>query len=146
VTSAELWRGVGEHLQRVRLARKWKPIDVERMGGPSYKTVQAIEDGEIGHVDSLDKCARALGLSIVDIINAVLAARETPLSPEAAHIIRKFNEATIAGRTALLSVANALPTAGSTTGTAPIPAGAAAPPAGRRPRPARPAAKRRTAE
>jgi hypothetical protein len=146
VTAPELWRAVGEHLQRVRLARKWKPIDVERMGGPSYKTVQAIEDGDVGHVDSLDKCARALGLSVVDIINAVLAARETPLSPEAAQIIRKFNETTIAGRTALLSVANALPPAASTIGTPPIPGAAAAPGANRRPRPVRPEVKRRTAE
>jgi hypothetical protein len=142
----EMWRAVGEHLQRVRLARKWKPIDVERMGGPSYKTVQAIEDGEAGNVESLDRCARALGLSLVDILNTVLTARETPLSPEAASIVRKFNETTIAGRSALLSVANALPPARSTSGTAPRPAGAAAPAAGHRPRPGPPGAKRRTAE
>jgi hypothetical protein len=144
VTSAEMWRDVGEHLQRVRLARKWKPIDVERMGGPSYKTVQAIEDGEAGHTDSFDKCARALGLSLPDIINTVLSAREKPLSPEEALIVRKFNATTIAGRTALLSVANALPPARSTSGTVPIPDGAAAPPADRPPRPAPRGAKRRT--
>jgi hypothetical protein len=118
-----MWQGVGEHLQRARLALKWKPIDVERAGGPSYKTVQAIENGEAGNTESLDKCARALGLSIVDVLHHVLSTRETPLSPEAAHIVRKFNETTIAGRTALLSVANALPPAQSTSGTIPIPGG-----------------------
>jgi hypothetical protein len=146
VTSAEMWRAVGEHLQRVRLARKWNPTDVERHGGPSYKTVQAIEDGEAGHTESFDKCARALGLSIVDILHAVVASRERPLSPEAALIVRKFNETTIAGRTALLSVANALPPAESTSGIVPKPGAAAAPAAGHRPRPGPPGAKRRTAE
>ena len=132
VTSTEMWQAVGEQLQRARLARKWKPIDVERRGGPSYKTVQAIENGQAGNTESLDKCARALELSIVDVLYAVLASRETPLTPEAAHIVRKFSETTIAGRTALLSVANALPPAQSTSGTAPIPGAAAGPGARRR--------------
>jgi hypothetical protein len=127
VTFEEMCQAVGEHLQRARLARKWKPIDVERAGGPSYKTVQAIENGEAGNFESLHKCATALQLSIVDVLYAVLAARERPLSPEAAHIVQKFNEATIAGRTALLSVASALPPAQSTRGTVPKPDGAAGP-------------------
>lgn len=137
VTSAELWQAVGSELQRARLARKWKPIDVERAGGPSYKTVQAIEAGDVGTVESLDKCATALHLSVVDVLYAVLASRETPLSPEAAHVVRKFATTTIAGRSALLQVANALPLQETTTGIAPIPDGAAAPAAPRRSRPAR---------
>lgn len=132
VTPADMWQAVGKELQRARLARKWKPIDVERAQGPSYKTVQAIENGEAVNIESLDKCARALQLSIVDVLYAVLASRETPLSPEAAHIVRKFNETTIAGRQAILSVANALPPAQSTTGTAPIPGAVAGPKAPRR--------------
>jgi len=78
---------VGEELQRARLSRKLKPTDVERLGGPSYKTVQAIEEGEAGHIESLDKCARALDLSIIDVLYSVLSRRETPLSPEAALIV-----------------------------------------------------------
>ena len=125
VTPTEMWHAVGEHLQRVRLRRKLKPIDVERADGPSYKTVQAIENGEAGTTDGLDKYARALQLSIVDVLHDVLATRETPLSPEAAQIVRKFNETTIAGRQALLMVANALPPAPSASGTPPIPGGEA---------------------
>jgi len=127
-----MWRAVGEELQRARLLRKWKPIHVDRAGGPNYKTVQAIENGDAGTTESLSKCARALNLSIVDILSAVLSSRETPLSPEAAHIVRKFNETTIAGRQALLVVADALPPAQSTTGTVPRPAAAAGPKATRR--------------
>ncbi len=132
VTSADMWQAVGKQLQDARLRRKWKPIDVERKGGPSYKTVQAIENGEAGNTESLDKCARALGLSIVDVLHSVLSSRETPLSPEAARLVRKFNETTIDGRTALLAMANALPSAQSTSGTAPIPGGAAGPKGPRR--------------
>jgi hypothetical protein len=107
----ELLQAVGEHLQRARLQRKWKPIHVERAGGPTYKTVQAIENGEAGHFESLEKFAKALELSIVDVLYAVLASRETPLSPEAALLVRRFNETTVAGRQALLAMATALPPA-----------------------------------
>ncbi len=136
VSFAELLRAIGVELQRARLARKWRPTDVEKRGGPSYKTVQAIEDGEPGHVESLEKCAKALDLSIVDVFYAVLASGETPLSPEAAHLVQKFSETTIAGRQALLAMANALPPAD----------GAVKPRAPRRSRPVRPAAKPRTDE
>lgn len=144
VDLADMLRGVGEHLQRARLSRKWKVTDVERAGGPSYKTVQAIEEGDAGHIESLDKCAKALQLSIVDVMYAVLASRETPLSPEAAQLVRQFNETTIAGRTALLAMANALPAAASPRG--PRPAPPAAPRTSGRSRPGPPGSKRRTEE
>jgi transcriptional regulator with XRE-family HTH domain len=145
VTPAELRQGVGQALERARLNRKWKPIDVERAGGPSYKTVQAIENGDLGTVESLEKCARALGVSIVDVLYSVLASRETPLSPEAAQIVRIFSETTVAGRTALLALANALPRAAETSGTPPIPDGEATPSKPRPPRPVPKGSARRTA-
>lgn len=146
VTTAELWQSVGEELQRARLRRKWKPLDVERADGPSYKTVQAIEAGDVGTVESLDKYARALHLSIVDVLYSVLASRETPLSPEASQIVRRFSETTIAGRAALLQVANALPSSIVVTGTAPIPDAAPTPRAPRRSRTGPRVKARRTAE
>jgi hypothetical protein len=124
-----MWRAIGKSLRDVRLAHKLKPTDVERRGGPSYKTVQAIEDGEAGHTESFDKCATALGLSLPDVINAVLEARQTPLSPEAAYLVKIFNETTIDGRTALLAMATALAREMS---AAPRPGGGAAPRAPRR--------------
>jgi hypothetical protein len=144
VTPAELWKAVGVALQRARLDRHEKPIDVERAGGPTYKTVQAIEAGDAGTVDSLEKCARALDLSIVDVLHAVLESRVTPLSPEAAQIVRKFAETTVAGRTALLATANALPLAETPAGPPLKAAGAGTPPKAGPPRPGRRAARRRT--
>lgn len=141
VTAAELWQTVGKILERRRQDRRWRPIDIERVGGPSYKTVQAIEDGAVGNIESLDKHARALDLSLVDILHEVLVSTSTPLSPEAAHIVRRFALMTVASRAALLAIANALPVEAEPLPTA---SGAAAPPGPNPPRPARPRRVRRT--
>lgn len=145
VTPAEMWQAVGQALERSRLDRQWNHSDVEHHGGPSSKTVKAIEAGDAGTVDSLEKCAHALGLSIVDILYFILASTTTPLSPEAAQLVRKFAETTVEGRTAMLAVAIAVPLAAETTGIPPIPGGEAAPPTTRPPRPGPRAATRRTA-
>jgi hypothetical protein len=80
VTPTEMWQAVGLELQRVRLARKLKPIQVERAGGPTYKTVQAIEDGRAGTVKNLEKYAEVLNISIVDV-----AARGPDRAHDPAH-------------------------------------------------------------
>jgi hypothetical protein len=109
VTPGEMWRDVGKVLRDARLDKHLTPLDVERAGGPTYKTVQAIEDGRAGNVRNLEKCAAAPQLSIVDVLYAVLNSRERPLSPEAAQIVRTYAETTVAGRTALVALSNALP-------------------------------------
>jgi hypothetical protein len=124
----------------VRLSRKLKPIQVERAGGPTYKTVQAIEDGRAGTVKNLEKYAEVLNISIVDVLHGVLTARTTPLTPEAAHLVRKFAETMVEGRTALIAMSNAVPT----PGPAPTPADAATPSAPGRSRVVQRAATRRT--
>lgn len=145
VTSAEMWQAVGKVLASKRLDRRWRPIDIQRAGGPSYKTVQAIDAGDVGTVESLEKYAGALKLSIVDILHSVLESRLTPLTPEAAHVVRKFAETTVDGRTAILAVANAVPPAAQTTGIPPIPGAAGTPTTPRPPRPGPQVTKRRTA-
>jgi hypothetical protein len=145
VTDEELWVAVGQTLQRYRLNRKWRPIDVERNGGPTYKTVQTIEAGDAGTVESLGKYARALGLECIDILTSIIDAGKTPLTPEAAHVVRKLYGTTVAGRTALLGVSDALPWAAETTGPAPIPGDAGPRRAPRPPRPGPRGVTRRTA-
>jgi hypothetical protein len=136
---------VGLVLQRERLNRKWTLMDVQRHGGPSYKTVQTIEEGTPGAFESLDKCARALGLEIVDVLNSVLESRVKPLTPEAAMIVRVFNETTVDGRTAFVALANAAKALVAAEGTGPSkPAGETTPPTPRPPRPALKATRRRT--
>jgi hypothetical protein len=139
VTFSELWKSVGKTLKAKRIDREWRPIDVERAGGPSYKTVQAIERGQAGNVESFDRYARALNLSIVDIIYGVMAP-DTALSPEAAHVVRIFSQTTVEGRTAMLAMVNALPAAAP----AAVPAGGGAPPKPDRSRGGLPVPGRRT--
>lgn len=144
VTPADLWLAVGRVLERTRLDRHWRPIDVERAGGPSYKTVQAIERGDAGTVEMLEKHAHVLDLSIVDVLASILTRAVNPISPEASQIVRKFSSTTVEGRQAMLAIANALPTVESVAPMPPIPAAAGAPRGAHPPRPARPALKKRT--
>jgi transcriptional regulator with XRE-family HTH domain len=141
VTSADMWQAVGDLLAQARHAKKWTATDVERAGGPSYKTVQAIETGQAGNVESLQKCAQALGLELVDILHAVLESKVTPLTPEAAHVVRAFTETTVAGRSAFVALANAVERVAVTPSS---PSDAATPPAPHPPRPVPRAVTRRT--
>ena len=149
VTSAEMLVAVGLVLQHERLKRKWTVSDVETNGGPSYKTVQTIEEGTPGTFESLDKCAHALGLELVDVLNAVLESRVKPLTPEAAMIVRVFNETTVECRTAFVALANAAKAlilhAAEATESAPKPAAETTLPPSRPPRPALKATRRRSA-
>jgi hypothetical protein len=145
VTPAELWRDVEKQFRQARLDKQWTPLDVQRAGGPTYKTVQAIEAGRAGNVKNLEKCADALEISFIAVLDAVLAARVTPISPEASYIVRKFVETTVAGRTALLAMANALPVE-TPPAAASTPTGAATPPAPGRSRPGLKAAARRSGQ
>lgn len=119
VTPEELWRAVGEMLLVQRNRRNWNASDVERHGGPTYKTVQAIEKGRVGRVDNLARHAEALGLSLVDLLRAALSKTNKALSPEAEQVVRKFERTTVEGRQALLALAQALPDAAEATLEAP---------------------------
>jgi hypothetical protein len=111
VTDAEFWTGVGEQLmlQRTRMGLK-NASAVQRRGGPNYKTIANNEAGQIAHLASLREHAEALGLSVVDLFQTVLSRDgDRPFTPEAQQIVAKFEHTTIAGRTALLALAQALP-------------------------------------
>lgn len=122
VTPAEMWRGVGKVFQDARLEKGWTLTDVQDHGGPTYKTVKAIEAGKAGNVENLKKTAEALNLSIVDVLYSVLSAREKKLSPEAAFVVRRFEETTVGGRTALVATAAAVETAAPEAPIQPTPA------------------------
>lgn len=111
VTPTELWRAVGEQLLLHRTRKGWKPFDVQKNGGPTYKTVQAIDKGRIRRLDMLAEYAAALGLSIVDLLSTILLASAPSLSPESVQIVRKYERTTIEGRRALIALAQALPDA-----------------------------------
>jgi hypothetical protein len=109
VTNAELWRAVGRELVAARLRMGLEHAsDVEGVGGPTNKTVSRIEKGQIGRTDKLAEYTSALGLSLADVLRAVLVT-DHALSPEAELIVRKFERATVEGRQALLATAAVLP-------------------------------------
>jgi hypothetical protein len=123
VTPEQLWRAVGELLLIARTRREWNASDVEHHGGPTYKTVQKIERGEVGQVAMLAQHAEALGLSLVDVLRAALERTATPLSPEAALVLRKFERTTVEGRQALLALCQVLPDATGPEASGPPPGG-----------------------
>lgn len=111
VTTPELWKALGDALTLRRKDRGWNHSDVERQGGPNYKTVANHERGRIIRVDKLEAHVNALGWTLSDLLRAVLGSAEQPLSPEAAQVVRVFQRTTVAGRQALLALAVALPLA-----------------------------------
>ena len=102
----KFWLEVGELLLVHRRRQGWTASDVERAGGPTYKTAQSIEKGKIGTVSNLQLHSHALGLKVSDVLRSVLAPQE--LSPEVAQIIRVYETTTIEGRLALTQVARAV--------------------------------------
>jgi hypothetical protein len=105
----ELWEAVGDLLRKQRLRRGWKYVtDVEKHGGPTYKTVQDIEDGKPKTIDALSKHAAAVGLTLVDVLHSALNRASKPTSPEAAQILRKFERATVQGRALMTALADQL--------------------------------------
>lgn len=112
MTDRELWELVGEQLLLRRSKLGLKPFDVDQAGGPNYKTVQAIDRGEIARVASVSEYAQVVGLSLVDILRSILQRESEPLTPEAAQLLEKFRKTTNGGRGALLAIARELPLAG----------------------------------
>lgn len=111
VTPDELWRAVGEILLVQRTRKQWNHSDVERHGGPNYKTVGSIERGKIGNLQKLTRHAEALGLSVVDVLRTALRSTSKPLTPEADTLLRRFGQIGVKGRGVLLSMAQVLPDA-----------------------------------
>jgi transcriptional regulator with XRE-family HTH domain len=108
VTPDELWRGVGRVLRDKREARKWNVSQVSARSGIAIKTIQSIEAGDAGNVDKLQLCAEAFGLSIVDVISAVLEQTKTSLSPEAGALLRRFEGLGVSNRRILVELAQSL--------------------------------------
>jgi hypothetical protein len=108
VTAGEMWRAVGKLLTDARESKDWKWSDVEKHGGPSYHVIKDQERGHPKSVSGLERHAKALGLSIVDVLAAVLIQAASPISLEAAAILRAYEQSPVAGRQALVQTARAL--------------------------------------
>ena len=109
VDEEQFWINVGEELQRRRLRLGMKSTNaVAAHGGPTYKTVSEIEAGRVGQIAALRQYCTAVKMTVVDLFRAVLSADRRQLGPELEEIIRKYERAETAGRTAIHSVALAV--------------------------------------
>jgi len=94
MTSPELWRAVGRELRdaRERLGKKWNHIAKETRPRLDAKTQQDIERGHPGTLETVERYAQALGLSIVDVLSAVLKDAEQRPTTEVAAVLRYFEQ------------------------------------------------------
>jgi transcriptional regulator with XRE-family HTH domain len=103
VTEEELWREVGRALREKREQDDLNVTQVAKKAGIDQKTVKAIERGDLRQVDKLAALARALGMSIVDVLSAVLKSSEQRPTPEAATLLRCFEQLATEDRQVLLA-------------------------------------------
>lgn len=106
-TAAAIWLDVARQLRERRKALGWSTQKVERNGGPTYKTVQATEAGDLARIDLLERHAVALGLNLRDVLRAACGMPE-PFSVDARFVARVYDRTTSEGKDALKGMARAL--------------------------------------
>ena len=106
-TPADIWRNIGTLLAARRKALGWSASDVQRNGGPTYKTVLSVERGRVSRLDLLDRHALALDLDLCDVLRDALGI-PAQFSGDACYVARSWAVAPPAGRTALKALARHL--------------------------------------
>lgn len=105
VTEVEFWRAVGQRLAANRKKQRASVSGIEQNGGPTNKTIQEIEAGNVGQLSKLRDYARILEVDLVDVFRTVLQA-EDDQSEELQFVIRQFKRAGVKGRAAFVQVAH----------------------------------------
>jgi hypothetical protein len=112
VTAAEFIQNVADQLAARRLDLEWSVSDVQRHGGPTYKTVQKIEAGHVAAPDVMEKHITALGLTLGEVYTAAFTppgrVQPSRFSQEALDIARVFDQASPKGKQAFRALAQAL--------------------------------------
>lgn len=101
----ELLRRVGQHLMLVRIEKGLHMVDI---GNPSDKIVKKIDAGKAVKLETIEAYAQALGLSLGDVLRAVLAEPSQALTPEAVALLRRFDVMTVRQRYILQTMAEEL--------------------------------------
>lgn len=121
VTEEQFWRAVGDRLA----TRRRKNITLAEMlehGGPTNKTIQEIEAGNIKQLSTLRDYARVVGVDLIDLFRAVLTQDEEEHSEELQFVIRQFKTGGVDGRAAFVSTAKVVEQAQRAAHTPPGPA------------------------
>lgn len=94
MTTSDLWRAVGRELrdEREQQGLKWFHVSTKAKPKIDPKTLQAIERGDPGTMDTVERYAQVLGLSIVDVLSRVMKAAEERPTREAGALMRCFEQ------------------------------------------------------
>lgn len=97
VNERELWRAVGRQLAEIRLRNRYDStlgFATEVHGAPAKNTIDKIERGDPGTLDTLEDYCKALGTSLVSVLKAVLdEAEDGPtLSADSLWVARMYQE------------------------------------------------------
>ena len=94
VTDAKFWALVGSELAKMRLRAGFdRTYSAYRAGAPATATLNDIEEGRIGNVDSLSAYCAMLNVSVLDVFRSVLAEDdEHPLSADARFVAQMFQD------------------------------------------------------
>lgn len=120
VTEDQFWKTVGERLA----ARRRRHISMAAMlqsGGPTNKTIQEIEAGNIKQLSTLRDYARVVGVDLVDLFRTVLTEDEDEHSEELQFVVRQFRTGGVDGRQAFVSTAKVVERAQQVQRTHPEP-------------------------
>lgn len=93
VTDADLWREVGRLLVQARRNKGWMAAHnvYKHGGGPHNSNIGKHERGHVDKIDTLEKHALALDITVVDLFRAALEKMPERLSPQAREIARLFD-------------------------------------------------------
>lgn len=105
-TADHVWRDIGRQFRARRLALHWSAKDVERNGGPTYKTVLTVERGDTARVELLERHADTLGLTLLDVLRSAVGTAS--LSHDALAVARAYEQTHPQGQAALLAMARVL--------------------------------------
>ncbi len=93
VTEAEFWARVGSQLKAMRLRAGYdRTYTAYRAGAPATATLNDIEEGRIGNLDSLSAYCQLLNVSLVDVFRAAIGTDEPTLNADARWVAEMFQE------------------------------------------------------
>lgn len=95
VTETQFWARVGRELAAIRLRAGYeKTYTAYRAGAPATATLNDIEEGRIGNIDSLSAYCATLKVSLLDVLRVALDEDDEDyrLSADAQWVGRMFQE------------------------------------------------------
>lgn len=126
VTDSELWVALGQALADHRERRGFdspKRLKAKIHAAPNERTIEAIEKGRPGNASSITEYCEVLGLSLVDVLTAVLP--HGTMSADASAVAPQFDSVSLEAQNAVKAVLAIAPKSRATPPSSPPGPGAA---------------------